>query len=368
MSENNKNIEKETIRFTAVLWLALCTCSMVVMLWFSANKTIVIADSAADKAEEVVVPAKERELALTEIEDRENCFSLPLPQDVKAGNIVLENHYTDKELWLHIKSVSESFYDECSVMGAVSVIQWGKCLQQENGILLKLKMTEMYEYKSTMEGNTLVIAYDNPGAVYEKTIVLDPVGGGAETGLTAENGESLYEKDVALYIAKQVQKKLSMEGVKVYLTRVDDVETSKERRLEMIQAADADMFIRIGVSMDEEFADSYGISCYYNEKYYLPDFGNVQLSDMVAREVTIASGNMAVGLFPAEDDSILQEIEIPATLLSVGYFSNELERELLGRETYREKLADGIVTAIVKACEALDRQEEGKTESKIEGK
>ncbi len=362
MLENGKDIHKINMRFTVVLWLTLCGSAMALMLWFSANKTIVIADGAAEKTENVQMPARERDLRLEETGDSKKSFCIPLPQNVKAGNIVMENHYMDGELWLYIKSVSESFYDECVVLGNVSAITQGKCGEQGDGILLKLQMAEMFEYKSTMEGNTLVIAYDSPGAMYGRTIVIDPAGGGEENGLVSETTNMLYEKEVALQVAKQVQKKLSLPGVKVYLTRTDDSYVSSEQRLELIKAADADMYIRIGVASDEESAEQYGISCYYNEAFYLPDFGNVEWSDIVAKEVTIASGNKAIGLIPAEDDSILREIEIPATHLSVGYFSNEKERELLGRDAYREKLAEGIVAAITKACESLEKIEQDKTE------
>lgn len=360
MQEKARDPGKVNMCFTMVLWLVLCGSAMAVMLWFSANKTIVIADGAAEKSETTQMPVQERALVLEGADGVSKSFSIVLPQDVKAGNIVMENHYMADELWLHIETGSENFYDECKITGDVSVIRQGMCGKQEKGVLLKLEMTGMFEYKSTMEGNTLVIAYDSPEAVYQRVIVLDPVGGGTETGLmaTTESADVLYEKDVALHIAKQVQEKLSLEGVKVYLTRTDDSFVSAERRLGLLEASGADLYICIGVLSDAESEEQYGISCYYNGDYYLPDFGNVQLADLLTREVTIACGNKAIGLTPVGEDSILQEIEIPAAQLSVGYFSNPKERELLSRESYREKVADGILTAITKACESLKEIEE----------
>ena len=58
-------------------------------------------------------------------------------------------------------------------------------------------------------------------------------------------------------------------------------------------------------------------------------------------------------LEPAAEDSLLGQIKIPAARISVGYLSNPRERELLGQESYQEKLADGILAALAKSCEEL---------------
>lgn len=360
MQEKSRDFGKLNMCFTMALWLVMCGLAMTVMLWFSANKTIVIADGAAEKSGNAQIPAQERALVLERTDGVSGSFSVLLPQNVKAGNIVMENHYMVGELWLHIKTDSDSFYDECIITGDVSSILQGSCGKQQDGVLLKLEMAQMYEYKSTMEGNTLVITYDAPWEVYKRIVVLDPMGGGTESGLvaTTQSGDRVSEKNVALQVAKQVQKRLSMEGVKVYLTRTDDSYVSESRRLELLEASGADMYIRIGVASDAESPEQYGIGSLYNGEFYLPGFGNVQLADIITREVTIASGNCAVGLTSAGEESILQTIEIPATELLLGYFSNEQERELLSRESYREKLADGIVNAITKACESLNQIEE----------
>ena len=58
---------------------------------------------------------------------------------------------------------------------------------------------------------------------------------------------------------------------------------------------------------------------------------------------------------PAEEDSILREINIPAAQLSAGYLSNGEERDLLRQEAYLEKVAEGVIDAIEEACERLSQ-------------
>jgi N-acetylmuramoyl-L-alanine amidase len=105
------------------------------------------------------------------------------------------------------------------------------------------------------------------------------------------------------------------------------------------------MFLHINVAQAED-EQQYGICGWYNELYYIPEFGNVELADIVTKNVTIASGNRAVGLKAADEESILQDIRVPAAEIDLGYLTNSQERSLLSQSAYREKLADGIADAI----------------------
>lgn len=98
---------------------------------------------------------------------------------------------------------------------------------------------------------------------------------------------------------------------------------------------------------DEEHPEKYGIQGIYNENYFIPEFGNAQMADVLTRNVTIAAGNRAIGLLPASEKSVLQEIRIPAAQVNLGYLTNEQERTLLGQEKYQEKLAEGLANAIL---------------------
>ena len=60
----------------------------------------------------------------------------------------------------------------------------------------------------------------------------------------------------------------------------------------------------------------------------------------------MAASNRAVGLFPAEEEDILQKIEIPAARIALGYVTNDTERQLLMQDSYQKKLAEGIAEAI----------------------
>ena len=220
---------------------------------------------------------------------------------------------------------------------------------------MKLEMEDVMEYRSTLERNLLTISYGEPHELYDFLVVLDPVGGGSDSGIS---GYGISEKELALEVARQVRRSFSMSNVELYLTRTEDVEVSGQARMDFVEAVDADLYIRIGAQADAEDPDAYGVQTYYNEEYFIPGFGNVDLADIVTRQVTIASSNRAIGISPAQEESILRSIRIPAVELSLGYLSNPQEEMLLEQEAYRQKLAEGILNAISVACERLEQLRE----------
>lgn len=394
---------KENMRLELCLWTLLCAGAMAVMLAFAANKTIVIADvpsdlaGAPDSPEDE--PAQANVLTLQETFDEKGIFYIPLPKGVKAESVMVENHYIHKELWLRIKCEDTVFFEENALTGDTGHIQEGSYVIQEDGVQLRLKMRRVMEYRSVLEGNMLAVVCYEPGELYDYVVVLDPAAGEsdaeaagmaqtAEEPAQAADGQTQTSEepaqaadgqtqtaeeparaadgqtqtadgqvraaDVALSVARMVQKKLSLEGVRIYLTRAEGTKLSEEDRLALTEQVGADLYIGIDVLKDETDPDRYGILCYYNQDYFIPDFGNVQLADILARETAIASSNRALGLEPAERGSLLEHMEIPAAQLSVGYLSNLQEKELLAQESYQEKLAEGILTALAKACRELE--------------
>lgn len=336
---------------TLVLWILLCIVAMVAMLRLSAHKTIVITDMPQDQAGLTASSLQaDRALKLTQTAGSEGSFVIPLPANIRAEDVIMENRYMERELWIHIQSEDTHFYEENPVSGDISPILEARYEVQPDGVLLKFAMNSLQEYRSTMNDDILEVAGCKPKDMYSFIVVIDPVGGGRDNGLRSY----VYrEKELALQIAKLVQKNFALSDVKLYLTRTEDVEVSSEERMALIRDVDADFYIRIGAAENSEEENLYGIQCYYNEEYFIPGFGNVDLADIVTKAVTIAASNRALGLIPAAEDSILKEINIPAVQLSVGYLSNDKERNLLQQEAYLEKVAEGILNAIEESCQRL---------------
>lgn len=347
--KGNLNPQKENLHITAVLWCLLSSLCLTAMLITASHKTIVIADASKEHggtvngSEEAVEGEKIASLQLLG-DSYDGKLRLPLEKGMKAENVVMENHYMDKELWIYIREGDASFYSGNAVCGDTAFVKSGWLESQENGLILKLQMTEVFEYHSVLEDTTLTIQYKNPRELYKHIVVIDPVGGGEETG---ELYNGCMEKDIALQVALRLPREIGQSEIKLYFTRTEDVSVSDAERLELAKAVQADFYVRIGASTEKENAECYGIQSLYNEEYFIPDFGNVELGDSLTRQVTIASGNRARGLERADKASILKKLKIPAAQINLGYLTNEKERTLMQRESYQDKLAKGIEAAIM---------------------
>ncbi len=350
-----KDFQQQNMYVTLVLWILLCLGSMVWMLHTASNKTIVIPDAAQNDftdqmtAENTSEAARQRQnkLVFQPEAGAQGSFCIPLEKELKAENVVIDNRYSEKELWIYIEDTEDAFYEENAVYGDLSRILSGSCEQQKDGVILKMKMDSILEYHTTMEGSTMIFTFSKPTEIYDQIVVIDPMGGGTETG-TLMRGYA--EKTLALQIARLLPDQMEDTNVKLYFTRLDDVNVTKEERIRLAEEVDADLYIRIGAGTSEDDT-LYGIMGLYNQEYFIPEFGNIELADAVTRSVTIASSNRALGLEPVGEDSILKELTIPAMQINVGYLTNPEEGELLGQEEYRKKLAAGIADAVMEITE-----------------
>lgn len=361
MKIDNSTVEKTNMLISLWLWTVLCVGFMVVMLVFAADKKIVIAEVSQDQAglggDAAYEGHGEQEVALVmqRTYTMEGSFRIPLSQEIRPENVSMENRYSNRSLWIYIQGGSQDFYMDNAVFGDVSHVLEGCSEPWEDGILLKLEMDGVMEYRSTLEGSTLTIAYSKPHDMYDFVVVLDPTGGGHATGA---EGSTLKEKDLTLEIARSVQRQFGLPNVRLYLTRVEDVDVEPQDRVGFVDAVDADLYIRISAWADEEHPESYGILGSYNDVYFIPGYGNAELADTVTKAVTIAASNRAAGLVPADQDSVLRSIKTAAMELAVGNLANTEEEALLEQEFYREKLAAGILNAVQEACEALGQLKE----------
>ncbi len=357
--DDGKKKNKDMIA-TCVVWTLLCLTCMAVMLAFALNKTIVIADVSQEQSGVSVNQGQSDQTSPDSLLAMENAsgvrgsFSVPLPKGIRAENVTVENRYMDRELLLYIQGGEEDFYRENPISGDMTPVLTGLREEQTDGIILRFQMNRVLEYLSTMEGSTLTIKWYEPGELYDYIIVLDPAGGGSESGIS---DDSLREKDVVLQVARQVQRQFNIQNTRLYCTRTEDVDVDPEARIGLAEEVGADLYVRLSLSADGESADTYGITGIYNEDYYIPGFGNLAMADLLTREVTIFSSNRAAGLKAADEESILRQVRIPAAEVSLGFLSNPQEEYLLGQESYQENLAKGILEALSKAVAALEEME-----------
>lgn len=342
---------------TLTLWTLLCVGCMAVMMWWAAGKSIVIADTTPDGREEYTPSENEGveryRLTLAEEEGKPGHFTVPISPSVHAEQISIENRYTERQLWIYIQGAKAADYREYLIAGDISPVVGGWAQQQEDTTVLKLQMNTIQEYSSVMEENRLYVEYASPEECFERIVVIDPRCGGEDMGAAA-NGSR--EKDITLQIARAVRQQLDGSDIKVYLTRQEDVEVAVEDRILLAREVGADLYVGIALNEDEQDPEQFGTEVWYNGEYFIPGFGNLQLADLLERHLTEAVSGRANGLIQI-DDPVLQRLTVPGALVKAGYLTHEREGELLGRQEYIDKVAEGITKALGQAFTDLENGE-----------
>jgi len=346
----------------AAIWCVLFfVISMGAILYISKEKVITISDVAQDEVQKADAQEEDSNVSdetgqiqekniLTFVlgESDTSYLRIPIPEGCKAENVVVENHYMDRELWVFIKEGQDSFYTENAISGNREMIEEGAYEQTEEGVVLKFQLKGIFEYRTILENNDLYVSFLTPREMYDRIVVIDPACGGRNLGYLA--GE-ISEKNLNLGIARKVKAKLDGSGIKAYYTRMDDVNPSEEDRVLLANETKADMYIRIEVDSKEDAA-LYGTTALYNGDYFIPGFGSIELADYLEREVVTGIKGKALGLEEAGPEQYtLRHVTVPAATIRVGCISNKQEALLMNREEYQEKIAEGIYQAILKAYE-----------------
>ncbi|MCQ2494239.1 MAG: N-acetylmuramoyl-L-alanine amidase [Lachnospiraceae bacterium] len=265
--------------------------------------------------------------------DMEQGFAMQLPQGVNAKAISIENHYRDRALLIRLSGIKASDFVSTYVSGNVSEISVVAWKAKDNEILVSFQMSEIWEYEVTQEGSKLVVKNTAVRELYDTVVVLDPI------------YSSSISDDVTAEVAEACALLAAENGVKVYITRGIGSERSEAERLALILDTDADYVIEISVSADSD-SSKYGLSAYYNDRYYNPACDNVSVADTVLKNLATTVKNRANAIEPAAEDSLLMLVKQPAAGVNIGFSSNSDEWALLQKDSYRKALAIGILNGI----------------------
>ncbi len=216
-------------------------------------------------------------------------------------------------------------------------------------------------------------------------VMIDPGHGGFDPGTISSSG--LEEKDLALAIAARLRRALETRGMRVQMTRDNDVFIPLPERTRIANRANADLFVSIHLNSSPNPAAS-GIEVYYLNN--TTDRATIRLARMEnagapAGYGTGARANLnyiltdlrqqykateAASLARMIDDQAVANLDagmglnvnalgakmgpfyvlvgahMPAVLVETGFLSNASEAQRLASPQYQELLADGIATAI----------------------
>ena len=233
-----------------------------------------------------------------------------------------------------------------------------------------------------MTSLTPVVTPAVPSLVKVHEIILDAGHGGKDPGALAPVG--LREKDVVLDIAQRLAEILKDRGVKVIMTRANDVFISLQSRTEIASQSKADLFLSIHANSSPTHSVA-GV-----EVFSLKDLGYVEKnevqrktnSELMFQTLAMKQGSrdleniledllyshkqaQSLSLAKTLSETVSQEANtenrgsktshfyvlrntlIPAVLVEIGFLTHPREGKLLQTSAYRQKIAEGLARGIL---------------------
>jgi N-acetylmuramoyl-L-alanine amidase len=212
-----------------------------------------------------------------------------------------------------------------------------------------------------------------------RRVVLDPGHGGEHLGTQNKNG--LIEKDVTLDISFRAQRLLLKNGFEVVLTRAGDQTLSLKQRSTTANGERGDIFVSVHLN-SLGVASARGIETFYLGPSAQPEheamvetenqhsgYALADLRTMLDAIYADARRDESKRLARTVQDAILRRLwktdpmmpdrgvktapfvvlvatDMPAILAEVSCLSNDGEAERLGRDEYRQTLAEALVSGI----------------------
>ena len=202
-------------------------------------------------------------------------------------------------------------------------------------------------------------------------VVLDPGHGGQDSGAMCGG---VLEKDLALDVARRIDRLLQAEGIATLMTRLGDTYVSLEDRASFANRVSDCIFVSIHFNEDNGPV-SGGVETYYAAQQitagsflasWLPflwsalsETPNVESQNLagfiqealVARTRALDRGTKAKQFF------VIANVTAPAVLVEGGFLTNKEDISRLASEDYREQIAAAVTDGILRYRDAVKRRE-----------
>lgn len=186
-----------------------------------------------------------------------------------------------------------------------------------------------------------------------KRIAIDPGHGGHDPGAEGHY-LGLYEKNVTLAIALELQAMLEKAGVEVFMTRSTDtlVDTTLKpgrhirpdlwKRHDLVNDYSPDLFLSIH---NNSWSDKYarGIETYHNPNS-LNSFPSKRAAQLIQNELVAELQRYSRGIKP-KNDAVLQ-VKAPAVLAEILFISNKEEEAMLAEPDFAKSAAAALFKGI----------------------
>ncbi len=172
-------------------------------------------------------------------------------------------------------------------------------------------------------------------------VVIDPGHGGSDPGAIGIGG--IKETDVVLEVSKIVKKLLTDKGVKVLLTRKNEIDLDLPLRVSFANNTDADIFVSIHANASRgKRRDINGLETFYYRGWR----GRLLAKKIQKQILKVSPGSPDRGVKQGRF-YVIKNTSMPAVLVEIGFLTGRLDARRLEKATHRKRLAYAIAKGIL---------------------
>lgn len=288
------------------------------------------------------------------IKDNEEIFieqiRLYLPRGITKTDVSVSVNPLEKRIDFVIPNSRESDLNLHPIVGSSQYISDMTVWQEKDGLHVSFWTDVVVEPRMTGTEGYCYVQFYKPRELYDYVIVVDAGHGGSQPGAVKSGYK---EKDINLDIVFKMKEILDeMDNVRVYYTRLADVDVELPDRAALARDSEANLFISIHQnSVTNNASATKGVQVFYDVNAPQSDTNSYAFAMICKEEMMKATGCEDKGLKHNDNIHILRESKVPVALVECGFMSHREELENLTSEEYQEKIARALCDAIKRALE-----------------
>jgi len=275
---------------------------------------------------------------------------IPKPQNINKSMITEEDYYFDNYFVIRLKGDYTNYYNNNDIKYSSNVIKKiTVSLNSSGDTEIKIATSKLQGYKIVMDSEAICVHIGEPKEIYKNIVVLDPGHGGPAKGAQYFGS---YEKDINLQILYTVGKKYfcsDSSTLKVYYTRISDVDMALSDRAAFANKVGADLFVSLHMNAAELVPSARGTEVFYSVKNNSTNSSGLsskKLAEMLYENLIDSLGTNTRGV-KTENHTVTYRNTVPAVLIELGFMSNKEDYALLTNKEFQDKAAKTIYKTLL---------------------
>ena len=208
---------------------------------------------------------------------------------------------------------------------------------------VKSSKVQAYKPKKSIETRSIKSNFSNLPSVKQNKfyVVIDPGHGGPDSGAIGIDG--LRETDVVLDVSKTVTALLKGKGVKVEMTRMNEVDLDLSPRVSFANRTRADLFVSIHANASRgKKRNINGLETFYYDGWK----GRLLAQKIQKQILKVSPGSPDRGVRRG-NYYVIKNTNMPAVLVEIGFVTGKLDARRLEKSSHRKRVAYAIAKGIL---------------------